>query len=480
MRITQRLAEVLQARTGDGYVFRVDLRLRPDPASTPAALPVDEALDYYESVGQNWERAASIKARLAAGDGACGQAFLEALRPFIWRRNLDFAAISDIHSIKRQIQALRPEARLAAPGADLKLGPGGIREIEFFVQTQQLILGGRHPALRSPRTLDALAALAEAGHVTAETAADLAKSYQTLRALEHRIQMLEDEQTHRVPVREADRRRVAALYGYGDLRRFDAAVARTLKTVNRRYGELFAGEEPLSSRFGSRVFTGVEDDPPTLETLARMGFAAPALVAETVRAWHHGRISATHTERGRELFTRLAPRLLEAVAATGSPDKAFARFADFFSRLTVGVQVQSLFLAQPRLLELIVRVMAYAPGFARTLARRPATLDAMLDPDFQVLSVSPRAASGAAGRGRVRGGDGRGLAACTASAASRSACRCWPARPARRRPARPSQVLPTPAWRVWPKPRSPRRSVRPAPFRARSRWWRWANAARAR
>jgi len=381
-RLTQALAGILQDRTSEGYVFRVDLRLRPDPLSTAPAVSVDQALEYYESVGQNWERAASIKARIAAGDAARGAAFLAELHPFIWRRNLDFAAIADIHSIKRQIQELRPDARLAARGADLKLGPGGIREIEFFVQTQQLILGGRQPDLRSPRTLDALAALAAAGHVSHEAAADLTGAYRTLRSLEHRVQMIGDEQTHRLPTAEKDRRRVAALAGQADLRRFDAQVVRTLKSVGRRYGELFAGEESLSSRFGSLVFTGVEDDPQTLATLRRMKFSDPHDIAGAIRAWHHGRIPATRTERGRELFTRLAPRLLDAIAATGAPDVAFDRFSEFFSGLSVGVQVQSLFLAQPKLLELIVRVMAVAPVLARRLGRRPATLDALLDPAF--------------------------------------------------------------------------------------------------
>ena len=400
-RFTQELASILQDRTGDGYVFRVDLRLRPDPSSNGPAVPVEQALEYYESVGQNWERAAMIKARVCAGDLARGAGFLEELQPFIWRRHLDFAAISDIHSIKRQIQDLRPDARLAAPGADLKLGPGGIREIEFFVQTQQLILGGRHAALRSSRTLDALAALAAAGHVTAAAVEDLATAYRHLRALEHRVQMIADEQTHRLPAVDRDRRRVAALAGEADLRRFDAGVVRTLRSVGRRYGELFAGEEPLSSRFGSLVFTGVEDDPQTLVTLRKMGFSDAHAVASAVRAWHHGRIAATRTERGRELFTRLAPRLLDALAATGAPDAAFARFADFFGALSIGVQVQALFLAQPKLLELIVRVMAIAPALARTLARRPATLDALLDPTFFAplgpLDAAPPALSGGDG-----------------------------------------------------------------------------------
>ena len=382
LKVTQGVAALLQDRTPDGYVFRVDLRLRPDPSSTPAAVPVEAALDYYESVGQNWERAAMIKARVAAGDMARGQAFLAELLPFVWRRNLDFAAISDIHSIKRQIHVHKVDERLAAKGANLKLGHGGIREIEFYVQTQQLILGGRDPSLRSNRTLEALAALAATGHVGMKAAEELTEAYRVLRALEHRAQMVADEQTHMLPESDEGRGRIAALYGFGSLPRFDTEVGKTLKRVNGRYGELFAEEEPLASSFGSLVFTGVEDDPETLATLARMGFSNPAQVAATIRAWHHGRIPATRTARGRELFTRLAPRFLEVAAGTGAPDAAFNRFADFFAGLSSGVQIQSLFLAQPRLFELVVQVLALAPRLAATLARRPAALDALLDSNF--------------------------------------------------------------------------------------------------
>ncbi len=276
------------------------------------------------------------------------------------------------------------DERLAARGADLKLGLGGIREIEFYVQTQQLILGGRQPSLRCARTLEALAALAQSGHVAAPTADLMAGAYGFLRRLEHRAQMMEDEQTHRLPERDQDRRRIAALAGFEALPQFDAQVIRTLKSVSRRYAELFAGEEALSSRFGSLIFTGVEDDPQTLTTLGRMGFSDPAAVSGLVRGWFHGRIAATRSERGRELLTRLAPRLLEAARATGAPDAAIARFSAFFSALTNGVQVQALFLAQPRLFELVLRVMALAPRFARTLARTPSALDALLDPGFFV------------------------------------------------------------------------------------------------
>jgi glutamate-ammonia-ligase adenylyltransferase len=382
VKLTHAVAEMLQQRTADGYVFRVDLRLRPDPSATPPAAPVAAALDYYETVGQNWERAALIKARPAAGDLPRAEAFLAELTPFVWRRNLDFSAIEDIQSIKRQIHVHKVDERLEAKGADVKLGHGGIREIEFYVQTQQLILGGRDPSLRANRTVDGLAALARAGVIAAATADELASAYAMLRALEHRAQMLADEQTHKLPEADADRRRIAALWGEPSLRRFDARVGRLLKAVNRRYGELFPEAEDLSSHFGSLVFTGVEDDPETLRTLARMGFSDPPRVSATIRAWHHGRIGATRTEGGRELFTRLAPRLLEAAHAAGAPDAAFQRFAAFFERLNSGVQVQSLFLAQPKLFELVVEVMAFAPQLADVLARRPAALDAMLDRGF--------------------------------------------------------------------------------------------------
>lgn len=382
-RLAQAFAALLTERTGDGYVFRVDLRLRPDPSSTPPVVAVPMALDYYEGVGQNWERAAFIKARVVLGDLAAGRDFLNALVPFVWRRSLDYQAILDVQAIKRQIHVHKTGEGLEAAGANLKLGRGGIREIEFYAQTQQLILGGRDPALRLPATLPALAALTRAGHVAEDTRAALGDAYRRLRALEHRVQMLDDEQTHALPVDDDRRRAVAALSGETDLATFDAGVEALLTRVNTLYGELFEGGEALSSDYGSLVFTGVENDPETLATLERMGFEEPAPVSDTIRSWHHGRIPATRSARGRELFTRLAPRLLEALAATGAPDQAFRRFAVFFSGLSAGVQIQALFLNQPSLFDLVVRVMAWAPRLARALGRDPAALDSMLDARFQ-------------------------------------------------------------------------------------------------
>lgn len=382
-RVAQGVAALLSERTADGYVFRVDLRLRPDPSSTPPVVAVPMALDYYESVGQNWERAAFIKARAICGDFEAATEFLKDMIPFVWRRSLDYQAVLDIQSIKRQIHVHKTGEGLEAAGANLKLGRGGIREIEFYAQTQQLILGGRDASLRKPRTVDALAALVEKGHLPAEVAAEMTDAYVELRGLEHRVQMLDDEQTHVLPADPVRRAAVAALAGEGDLAIFDAGVEAVLLGVNQRYGALFEGEEELSSPFGSLVFTGVDNDPETLATLTRMGFSDPANIADTIRAWHHGRISATRSVRGRELFTRLAPRLLTALARTGAADAAFKRFSVFFGGLSAGVQIQALFLNQPELFERIVGVMAFAPRLARTLGRYPAALDSMLDVRFE-------------------------------------------------------------------------------------------------
>lgn len=383
-RVGKGIATLLTERTGDGYVFRVDLRLRPDPSSTPPVVAGPMALAYYESVGQNWERAAFIKARPVLGDMRAAGRFLKAMIPFIWRRSLDYAAVLDIQSIKKQIHVHKTGEGLQAAGANLKLGRGGIREIEFYAQTQQLILGGRDPVLRKQRTLEALKALADARHVPQAVCEELSAAYVELRGLEHRVQMLDDEQTHRLPEDAERRAAVAALAGSNDLAAFDGQVEALLAQVNVRYGELFEGGEDLDSSYGSLVFTGVENDPETLETLRRMGFSEAPSVADTIRSWHHGRIPATRTARGRELFTRLAPRLLEALARSGAPDEAFRRFAVFFSGLAAGVQVQALFLNQPKLFEMVLGVMAFAPRLARTLGRQPAALDGVLDARFLV------------------------------------------------------------------------------------------------
>jgi [glutamine synthetase] adenylyltransferase / [glutamine synthetase]-adenylyl-L-tyrosine phosphorylase len=381
-RIVQAVSRTLEEITADGYVFRVDWRLRPDPASTPVAVSLRAAEAYYESVGQNWERAAFIKARTICGDHAAAEMLLDHLRPFIWRKNLDFAAIDDVQSILRQIHAVRRSTDLDDPAFDVKLGRGGIREIEFFVQTQQLILGGRDHSLRGRATLDSLDDLVRAGRIKGEVRDDLARGYQFLRAIEHRIQMLDDEQTHKLSPDTLRRARVAVLAGCHDVTELDRQIRACREMVRARVSELFPDSKTLSSDGGSLVFTGVEDDPETIETLKGLGFTDPARIAAAVRAWHHGHVPATRTPRARELLTALTPDLLGAIAATGEPDHGFARFQDFFAALSVGVQVLSLFKAEPAILRETCATLALAPRLGDALARRPAILDAMLSARF--------------------------------------------------------------------------------------------------
>lgn len=379
-RIVRDAMRVLDQQTGDGYVFRTDLRLRPDPSSTPLAVSMRRAELYYESVGQNWERMVWIKGRPAGGDLKTGAAFLKMIEPFVWRRHLDYWAIADVHAIKHMINAKDGDKSLADIAADVKLSAGGIREIEFFVQTQQIILGGRNPDLRVRGTLDGLERLVALGAVDATTADDLADAYRQLRAIEHRIQMLNDQQTHKLPSSEDVRADVAALCGQSSLDAFDQAVLDIRRCVNHHYSELFADEarRHRASVSGNLVFTGVDDDPGTCETLAEMGFENPSHVIAAVRRWHRARTPATRTARGREILTAMLPDLLSAMGRTGEADHAFARFSQFFEGLRSGVQTLSMLSAEPELLEDLVNTLALAPRIATTLARRPGLLEALL------------------------------------------------------------------------------------------------------
>ncbi|CAO3353766.1 bifunctional [glutamine synthetase] adenylyltransferase/[glutamine synthetase]-adenylyl-L-tyrosine phosphorylase [Azospirillum melinis] len=381
IRLARDLVRIMDERTKDGYVFRTDLRLRPDPGATPLAVSVSAAEIYYGSVGQNWERAAMIKARPIAGDPEAGAAFLRFLEPFVWRRNLDFAAIQDIHSIKRQINAHKGHREVTVNGHDIKVGRGGIREIEFFAQTQQLIFGGRDPRVRIAPTLMANEALRDVGRVPPQTVEELAGAYHFLRRVEHRIQMIDDQQTHRIPADDAGVAHLATFLGYDDPSAFRAELLATLGQVEDRYAELFE-EAPSLSGPGNLVFTGTDPDPGTVETLKGMGFADPARVISVVSAWHRGRYRATRSGRARELLTELTPALLSALTKTPAPDSALMNFDDFLGKLPAGVGLFSLFVANPWLLELVAEIMGIAPQMAQTLSRNPSLLDAVLSPDF--------------------------------------------------------------------------------------------------
>jgi len=386
VRMVRGLVRLLEERTAEGHCLRTDLRLRPDPGATPLALSVDAAELYYESLGQNWERAALIKARPVAGDLEAGEAFLARLTPFIWRRHLDFAAIQDIHSIKRQIHAHRGGAAIAVAGHNVKLGRGGIREVEFFAQTQQLIFGGREPDLRRRATCDALDALTAAQRIDGTTRDDLIDAYGALRRIEHRLQMIDDAQTHSVPESPEGIAHIACFLGHEDSAAFARHLTAVLQRVEACYADLFEDSAPLSGdaggAAGNLVFTGTEDDPDTLATLQRMGFADAPAIAAVVRGWHHGRVRATRSSRAREILTELMPRLLGALAATAHPDSALMRFHEFLDRLPASVQLFSLFQSNTELLDLVAEIMGTAPRLAEHLARNPTLLDHVLSTDF--------------------------------------------------------------------------------------------------
>ncbi len=381
VRLARDLVRILQERTDAGYVFRTDLRLRPDPASTPLALSVLAAETYYEGMGQNWERAAMIKARAIAGDLAAGAQFLRHLRPFIWRKHLDFAAIQDIHSIKRQIHAVKGYRDIAVGGHNIKLGRGGIREIEFFAQTQQLIWGGRNAELRSADTCSAIRALVTADRVRPDTAADMIAAYRFLRHVEHRLQMIDDRQTQTLPPAGPELDALASFAGFASTGAFAEKLLHHLGKVEDHYAELFE-EAPSLGGSGSLVFTGTDNDPDTVQTLTRMGFADGASISNVVRGWHHGRYRAMRSTRARELLTEIMPRLLEALSRTAHPDAAFARFDEFLGRLPAGVQLFSLLYVNPGLLDLIAEIMGGAPSLAEHLSRNAALLEAVLARGF--------------------------------------------------------------------------------------------------
>ncbi|WP_163268990.1 bifunctional [glutamine synthetase] adenylyltransferase/[glutamine synthetase]-adenylyl-L-tyrosine phosphorylase [Chelativorans alearense] len=390
VRLTRRLVRMLQDRSEDGYVFRTDLRLRPDPGSTPLAIPVEAALNYYESRGQNWERAAMIKARAVAGDLKAGAAFLRELQPYVWRKYLDYAAIADVHSIKRQIHAHKGHGEVAVFGHNVKLGRGGIREIEFFVQTQQLIAGGRFPELRERETVAMLRQLAKHGWITAEVGEGLVEQYWFLRDVENAIQMVADEQAHTLPEDAAELRRIALLLGYTDEETFAAAFRAALKTVEGHYAALFETAPELSRGVGNLVFTGDVDDPGTLQTLSGLGFERTSDICRVIRGWHFGRYRATRSAEARERLTELTPALLEAFGSTRRADEALLRFDQFLSGLPAGIQLFSLLQSNPRLLELLATIMGAAPRLAAVITRRPHVFDGLLDP--ALLSELPNRA----------------------------------------------------------------------------------------
>jgi len=382
IRVTRELVKLLQERTADGYVFRTDLRLRPDPGATQVALSTDAGLVYYESFGKNWERAAMIKARFVAGDRVVGEDFLGQLKPFVWRNYLDFAAIAEVHAMKRQIHAYKGHGKIAVAGHNIKLGRGGIREIEFFVQTQQLIAGGRQPELRTRGTLESLNGLVDKNWIERGVAKSLSENYLFLRHLEHRLQMINDEQTHTLPDDEDALLHFARFSGFESRDALVTKLQDVLQTVQAHYSRLFEEVPEQGDMEGSYNFTGNEDDPATLENLELLGYTQPAKVSEIIRTWFSGRYASVRTVRARERLSEFLPTLLNCLADTSDPDSAVRSFDRFLGDLPSGVQLFSLLRNNPNLLRLLANMLGTTPRLAHFLTKRPKVLDAVLDPRF--------------------------------------------------------------------------------------------------
>jgi glutamate-ammonia-ligase adenylyltransferase len=382
VRLTRDLVKLLQERTVDGYVFRVDLRLRPDPSSTQIAISTEAALDYYESRGQNWERAALIKARPSAGDLAAGEALLRDLSPFVWRKYLDYATVADVHAMKQQIHAYRGHGEIAVEGHNIKLGRGGIREIEFFAQTQQLIAGGRHSELRGRETVATLTALAAGGWIDAAARDELTAAYYFLRRVEHRLQMVADEQTHTLPSDADALGHFARFLGCKDRDDFAKILLAHLHKVEQHYVKLFERMPAVLAQQQNLSFAAADDERDTLDRLAQMGFRQPTEVAAAVRRWRAGQYRALRGEQARGNLTELMPLIIDQFSRAEHPDAAFAAFDQFLAGLRAGGRLLSLLRQNPELIRFIALIIGVAPRLADILAHNPHFIDPLIDPSF--------------------------------------------------------------------------------------------------
>jgi [glutamine synthetase] adenylyltransferase / [glutamine synthetase]-adenylyl-L-tyrosine phosphorylase len=371
VRIGRRVIELLSARDENGYVFRVDMRLRPTPEVTPISLPVEAAISYYESSALAWEQAAFIRARAAAGDKALGGYFLKSIQPFIWRRSLDFGQIANIRAMSGQIRDHYHQGQELGPGYDLKRGRGGIRECEFYAQAHQLIHGGRDPVLRISDTRAALALLAEAGRISGAEADALAEAYTLLRTIEHRLQMLDDRQTHQLPESAEELDRAARLHGLKD----GAALIALLQPVEQ-VGAIYDGLAGEDNETQRRM---PDEGLPLEDQLSGMGYADAASVAQRLARWRSGQLRAIRSASARDAFEHVLPKLIEALSAAPDADRALARFDNMLEALPSAINFFHLLDARPGLLKLLADILSYAPTLADALARRSEYLDGLID-----------------------------------------------------------------------------------------------------
>jgi len=368
VRLGQQLIAALDTVTGDGFAFRVDMRLRPFGKSGPLAMHFAAMEDYYVSHGRDWERYAMVKARPCAGDLEAGVALLADLRPFVYRRYLDFGALDALRDMKARLLAERHD------GDDLKLGPGGIRDVEFTVQVQQLVWGGRQHELQEARLLTVLPRLAELGHLAADDAAALAEGYRFLRDAEHSLQAEADQQTQTLPAQALSRQRLARSLGFESFDDF----ARALDGHRRRIEALFdavIGEPERPDSEGLQLWL----DPANGERLAAFGFedvdAAAAQLDMLVTARDRSDVSG----EARERLDRLMPRLLETLRDLDRPALALARVVPVLKAVMRRSAYLALLDENPATLAHFLNLAARSRWLAEELARHPAFFDALLD-----------------------------------------------------------------------------------------------------
>jgi len=383
VRIARRWVDLLSQRTADGHVLRVDLRLRPSPEVTPIVLPVDAAISYYETHALAWEQAAFIRARASAGDKALGQRFLSAIQPFIWRRSLDFGQIKRIGEITDRIRSHYAAGQAFGPGYDLKRGRGGIREVEFFAQVQQLIHGGRNPALRAPATLDALAALANAGIVEPDVAGTLADAYRLLRTIEHRLQMVDDQQTHSLPASADALANVARLHGMGGGDELVGLLAPHVATVGGHFDAL------VGARQGGPGARWPHNAEALASAAEQAGFADGPAAARLIERWRGGAVRALRTPVAQAALEELLPTLMPAIGRAPDPAVALARFDALLSGLPSALNFMNLLVAQPQLAAMLAAILAHAPALADDLAARPTLIEGLLDASVFAAPASP-------------------------------------------------------------------------------------------
>lgn len=369
-RVGQQLVDALNARDADGYVFRVDMRLRPSPEVSPVALPVEAAISYYESSALAWEQAAFIRSRFSAGDAELGRYFLETINPFIWRRSLDYGAIRNIGAVSVQIRDHYAAGQKFGPGYDLKRGRGGIREAEFYAQMHQLIFGGREPTLRVPATRDALRELADAGRINTDKAKVLSDAYELYRVIEHRLQMVNDQQTHSLPDDESGMDRVARLHGLNRGADLLSLLGDRVEAVGAIYDELIAFDDSTALPQADQALEAALDKKGVLET---------RVFAEKIKRWRSGKVTALRSAVAVESFEAVLPDIIEAIAGSPNPQQALARLDSLIDKLPTAINFFRMLEARPGLREMLSRILSHAPVLADELSRRTELFEGLID-----------------------------------------------------------------------------------------------------